>query len=423
MDNMWEEQEKIAKVRESKAHLCSLIMGRKQRQREDGGQQHKVTPYVYQYRNLDSFWAIIESDCFWATNARFSNDHEEQELGTKKIWEVLGSDADIIKPFDDYYIVCFCEEDDKLSQWRGYAPEGVSIGFDFNNVRPFYIKAVKEEDPHLCIYGSCYEVVYIEEETGKEEFLNRFDVASMDESSNNRESIRKRATDIIPYVKHNSFYEEAESRLAFSEGTANLSKYIHYRVIGNIKVPYIVVKAGDKEDKKHNIGVVRICVEGERGKTLEDELQRHFDKMKIDNVQVINCIDPPDEQTDDSLCYGCTLREAYIPKINNEYQKCRYTCDPDESFRIEVRNEIYLSDSKNQEEIYREVHSFLCDKEEMKDIKIWCEGHLPIRSIRVGNLHNKEIVVESIKHYCRQHYWLNSVDVTSSSTPFRSSLL
>ena len=34
---------------------------------------------VYQYRNFDSFWSIVKSDAFWATNARFSNDEAEQQ--------------------------------------------------------------------------------------------------------------------------------------------------------------------------------------------------------------------------------------------------------------------------------------------------------------------------------------------------------
>lgn len=40
----------------------------------------------------------------------------------------------------DCYIVCFCDDNDRLSQWRGYAKEGIAIGFDFRNTRPFFIK-------------------------------------------------------------------------------------------------------------------------------------------------------------------------------------------------------------------------------------------------------------------------------------------
>ena len=54
--------------------------------------------YVYQYRSLDSFWAIVQSDSFWATNARFSNDLEEQNLGRKKINLLLPEDSVKVKP-------------------------------------------------------------------------------------------------------------------------------------------------------------------------------------------------------------------------------------------------------------------------------------------------------------------------------------
>lgn len=419
MRDFWREKKEIEKVCEEKVHLKNLAMGRieKEQFKINSGQECKEKQYVYQYRNLESFWSIVESDCFWATNARFSNDHEEQRLGTKKLQNMLDGNTQYLEDFGDCYIVCFCDEDDKLSQWRGYAPEGVSIGFDFNNVRPFFIQSAKE-DRHLCVFNSCYRVVYIDEDTRTDTFANLFEIEKVYDHGINR-----KAVEIIPYVKHSGFYEEAESRLVFSGENGDLTDYVHYRLVGNIKVPYLVVKAGDKRENKPEKCFVRLCVEGWLGEKLEKELLQHLNKKKRKTIRVINCTNLNAGQTNDSQCFGCTLRESHIPGINNSNPKCRYACQQGVRFHIECRNEIYLSDSRNQEEVYQALSFFLKGKEEYKEIKIWCEGHLPIRSIRVGSLHNKEIVMESIKHYCKRHYWLNDVKVTSSATPFRSSLL
>lgn len=421
MKHLMEEEIKIRELNKEKAYLCNLAAGRKKEQNivqdEDSIQRRRENLYVYQYRNLDSFWSIIENDCFWATNARFSNDQEEQKLGTKKIRDILGNDTELSETYGDCYIVCFCDEDDKLSQWRGYAPEGVSIGFDFNNVRPYYIKAVNGEN-YLTVYNSCYRVVYTEENTKIEDFAKQVDIEYIHDPG-----IGSRVLEIIPYMKHSGFYEEAESRLVFSGESVDLSNYIHYRMIGNIKVPYLVIKAGNKQENKSDTCVVRICVSSSLGEKLKDDLSKHFKKKGQRKVRVINCIDPKMGQTDDTMCFGCTIRETYVPGINGKNKRCRYACEQEENFYIEVNEEIYLSDSKHQEEVYHELFHYIKGDRKYKDIKIWCEGFLPVRTIRVGSLHNKEIVMESIKHYCNDHYWLNYVEVSSSNTPYRSSLL
>lgn len=411
--------EEIKQVRKNKRFVKELPTDRAQNNRTDS--------YVYQYRTLDSFWAIIQSDSFWATNARFSNDQEEQSLGMKKLQEVLEENGDSTLALGDCYIVCFCDEDDKLSQWRGYAPEGVSIGFDFNNVRPFYIKKrnddKKNKDEYLQVYNSCYKVQYITENISRNEFAVKFDL-NLSDNENNHENIRNQASDIISYVKHSGFYEEAESRLMFSDRDVDLSDCIHYRQVGNLKVPYIIVKADGGDTFKKQKCMLRLNLEESLGKKAEKELPKYLSRAKLKNIEIVNCRDMVRGRTDDRVCFGCSLREAYIPGINGQNPKCRYSCDKGQSFYIRRTNEIYISNSEGQEKAYDTVMSFLQEQgKEFKDVKVWCEGHLPIRSITVGNLKNKGIVVESIRHYCNQHYWLRCVDVKASATPFRSSLI
>lgn len=409
---IYDEEDKIREIREQKEHLLST---------EETVDENKKDPYVYQYRSLENFWQIIRSDCFWATNARFSNDYKEQQLGKQKMCEIVyeANEDEQAELQGDCYIVCFCDDDDKLSQWRGYAEEGVSIGFDFRNIRPFYIE--RKEQVSLCVYNSCYKVIYIDEDTDKMELIDRFKL-SVTKDKNNLMHLKKKAFDVIPYVKHNGFKEEAESRLMFSDNEADLSQCIRYRDSNGIKIPYIVVKAG--RDVKNSKCIIRLQVKESQKGDLKRKLQVELKNRKIQNVQIINCFDLDGKEADDKLCYGCTVRHGFV--LNDVQQKrqcCIYHKSSEERFYGNAANEIYLSDAENQEEVCNFLHIFINKNEEYKGFKIWCEGHLPIRRITVGSLKGQETVIESIKHYCKQRYWLRSVEVLGSKIPYRSKLI
>lgn len=77
------------------------------------GNTEKEHFQFYHYTSLPVLFSILEGDAFWASNARFSNDAMEEKL--------LKSDYKLNR---DDYAICFCSEDDILSQWRGYCHEG-----------------------------------------------------------------------------------------------------------------------------------------------------------------------------------------------------------------------------------------------------------------------------------------------------------
>ena len=405
---IYDEKKKIQEVSKKKEHLSPT-------------KEKEKDPYVYQYRSLENFWQIIKSDCFWATNARFSNDYKEQQLGKQKINEVIGED---IKEElqGDCYIVCFCDDGDKLSQWRGYAEEGVSIGFDFRNIRPFYIeRKEQDEDTPICVYNSCYRVVYIDEKTDEMELIEQFKL-SVTRDKNNLIHLKKKAFDVIPYVKHSGFLEEAESRLMFSDNEADLSQCIRYRDNKGIKIPYIVVRDG--RNVKNAQCIIRLQVKEDKKGNMKKRLQQELENKGIKNVKIISCFDNKEEEADDDLCYGCTVRHEYVLRdIQEVRQRCVYHKSSRDGFYGNAVNEIYLSAAPNQEEICNFLHIFIRDYEEYKECKIWCEGHLPIRKIIVSSLKGQETVIESIKHYCKQTYWLRSVDVEGSKIPYRSQLI
>ena len=64
------------------------------------------------YTSLPVLFEILENDECWITNVRFSNDSSEELL--------LGD----MRSIRDDYIMCCCDSDDQLSQWRGYCHNG-----------------------------------------------------------------------------------------------------------------------------------------------------------------------------------------------------------------------------------------------------------------------------------------------------------
>ena len=129
---------------------------------------------------------------FLARNIRFSNDSEEYKRGGEIVKEYVQKTMDddqkckeleekMYQGIQMYYMVCFCEDGDLLSQWRGYAKDGVSFGMDFleelaENAQIFTVlnnsknrgddekERYKFNDEYLRLVEMPYQVFYTEEE-------------------------------------------------------------------------------------------------------------------------------------------------------------------------------------------------------------------------------------------------------------------
>ena len=402
---------------------------------------------VYQYRNFDSFWKILESDAFWATNARFCNDDAEQHFGADVIESIGQIKCSTERPnkietdgLDENYIVCFCLENDKLSQWRGYAPEGgASIGYDFENMpRPFAIQknmkvAASGKDEYTEQYVELDAVKYLspkgrqDEEVYREkcrEELKLINASAFDdEAEAYRGEIKKKA----PYIKHSGFWEENELRLVFRNLNESLNECIRYRSSGRdaLQYPYIIVRPALA--KTPSQCAVRVCADS----TLERELVEKLENTLkgSGNTHVNGCHwkkgDTPGLK--EAFCRGCVLRRF---EEESAWQKCRFQ----NTLAGEVRNFyldentncVVISQGKNQKKIFELVHEQVQKYTEEQRIKakipVWCEGHLPIRKITVGPCPDQKEMVESIRHYCRHTYWLKDVEIEESTIPFRKAL-
>ncbi len=112
---------------------------------------------VYHYCSVESFLNIVKSNTLWLSDAKYMNDTYEakwldkivakiiQELKSDNILKVEKFEIEYTKlnhgDSKKYFFISFSEEEDMLSQWRGYADDGrgVAIGFDLKNIHEYDI--------------------------------------------------------------------------------------------------------------------------------------------------------------------------------------------------------------------------------------------------------------------------------------------
>ncbi len=358
--------------------------------------------YVFHYTTLDTFWKIVDGDKFLARNIRFSNDSEEYNLGEKYLKDFLKNDNVNMDRDYDYYMVCFCKQGNILSQWREYARGGVAIKFDMENQGLYSIvnknsKEEKlkgklldgnnslEENPNkeiiLTKYAKPIEVMYAKEGNLKE-INKKFNILK-DESKDSSELKQSDFFgEMIPYIKHEGFKEEEEVRLIFNVEKDEREAVVNYISEEGRMKPSIFIKNGicqkdDYIEVIYNAQDVNI-----------NEIVKNIKDIKNDNIKM------PDGS-----------------KKNIEFKK---------STRIKT-GEIIINNCTEQKKVFDALaHYVNCyNHEKNVNIKVWCDGHLPIREIIVGPFNNKEEVKESIEHYIRTKYWMTFVEVIVSDIPYR----
>lgn len=122
-------------------------------------EMHDAVPErLHHYTTVGGLQGIIETGTLWASDVRFMNDSSELQYAIDLIdevfWQVLEEEADpevknslthragIANGFEigrQPFIACLCEDDDLLSQWRGYGYQdaSVSLGFDLSMLSRF----------------------------------------------------------------------------------------------------------------------------------------------------------------------------------------------------------------------------------------------------------------------------------------------
>lgn len=377
----------------------------------------------YHYTSLEKMWLILEGETLRATQACFSNDNEEILKGIEVVKRVCGKifneqipDQDMAEfiqnisiDYIDSYIVCFCRKDNKLSQWRAYCKDGgASLGFDFSDSNlQYYFK--KRDGIHQTLETSQLHPVYylnsgnniISDCISEQDLAIQFQTQLTNIGDN--QTKKHFILSAIPYIKHAGFCEEEEHRLLFD----NKMDYSNHNVNfvfddiveyadrdGSYKSPYISICFSPnniKDKNSHTVKQISIFGTDDDYKNIStdiNEMIRRYniyskEKLKIEEISMTHILSKN--------------RKITIGQADFENQK----------------NIFYLLD---------QINTIKYSKKYGVTIPIWCEGHLPIRSITVAPSADQNRIISMIKHYCTHgyHYWLKYVDVRGSDIPYRS---
>ena len=184
----------------------------------------------YRYSSISAFKGVVEGNNLWATHWAYLNDAKELKRGIEiahivfsriKQIERFTSNADYFSVLEKYvfklnndisfnidvYVLCFSEEKDKLSLWRGYGNEynSVVVGYDVANLKtdennfglPFIGKVIYDEDEQkkmmLMYLVRYYEMI--------EEMYKRFPKQKGEIEKNYEKILSCRHFDFIAFYK------------------------------------------------------------------------------------------------------------------------------------------------------------------------------------------------------------------------------
>ena len=209
------------------------------------------TLLLYHYTDLNGLIGIVEKHDLWMTHSRYSNDDEEMTHGLSVVKGALESAkaAGVHDPVylqtltaltsepEGVYICCFCEKDNLLSQWRGYAANGTGVSMQF--APKAFADVAGPDNRHGLL--RFWKVFY---NPGTQRDIINTAIAHYAPAANPGQALdtlaRKAADAIrffIPTFKNADFQEENEWRMVF---TPSPSTHIrpHFRVSRNMLVPY-----------------------------------------------------------------------------------------------------------------------------------------------------------------------------------------
>ena len=370
---------------------------------------------LYHYTSREVFWKIMESEIFLARHIIFSNDSEENKIGTQKINKAMEDVGIRLKEADSLpFMICFCEKEDLLSQWRGYAREGVALEFDFTKglygleerFSSYYCFTVMNADEKNAKGGFLSEELKADDKIpGDELFVGAIAspyaviyTGSGDEvdkdirdkmalvASQPEDSRQQYAVSMIPFIKNKKFDEEQEYRLIFDmnqlvpENQQHLlqEKYF-YQDVNGVRKPNIRIKFGDQSKAEKDVEITLYYANnGWTG--ILNKLQK---ELNSENIKI-----------------------RLVRRVRR--------------YRME-QNEILVSEGKHQEVVCVRLREMMRQQTPpVQGYKIWCDGHLPLRRIIIAPSQDAELMKSSVEEYLRTKYWTRDIRVDISVIPLRT---
>ena len=249
---------------------------------------------LHHYTTKEAFLGISQNKQLWASHIAFQNDRSEHKYAFELFQEVFRSEKKrnnnlekfewleneeyIAKKSDaEVYTVSFSAEEDKLSQWRGYANSmpGFCISF---NMRIIKDKLEKDKNNDRYKWKLC-ECIYDrhrqEERMG--EIIRKHLEGNIDAEMAQINTVLEIAS-IAPILKNESFKEEKEWRLVITD--VKDRSIVRERVGKSYFIPYIEINLGNNCCDKSACRINKSCA---------DTMCRNHNW--IDKVMVGPCVD------------------------------------------------------------------------------------------------------------------------------------
>lgn len=202
------------------------------------------------YTSLEGALGIISGNDLWLTNTRFSNDDEEMIYGRTLVIKVLDdlknemsiafldSVRESLEETKDeqVYICCFCENDNLLSQWRGYAENGSGVSIEFNP--DGFIDITGHDSLHGLM--RLWKVFYREEQQ-RQIIRDCLDYQWPVQPEERVMYAVNALQFFMPTFKNPDFQEEKERRLIFTPYPVGGPK-LKFRTSRRILVPYLSLR-------------------------------------------------------------------------------------------------------------------------------------------------------------------------------------
>jgi hypothetical protein len=205
------------------------------------------------YTSLEGALGIIQCDDLWLTNSRYSNDDEELRYGHQVVDEVLDErtkpggenpwlrrlrEALSADRVDDVFVCCFCEKENLLAQWRGYAENGGGISIEFDHEGFQYFAGPECPSGLMRLWK-----VFYEREQQKQIVRQCIDYPHWN-APNDEERIRFIVDAVqffMPTFKNADFAGEEERRLIFTPDPNKPLKPL-FRSRRGLLVPYLSLR-------------------------------------------------------------------------------------------------------------------------------------------------------------------------------------
>ncbi len=256
------------------------------------------------YTTLTGFLGIFEKKELWFSNISFLNDKQELLYGIEKSAEViekmLGEDGyglwipvlkRVVARFENEnvagaFVGCFCEKDNLLSQWRGYAgaDQGISIVFKTAALQAILEPTGAEMFPveygPKATKGSIRAALFEDLTTNQPPLFDDPRFYEIDHV------LFDKIVLLSPRFKHSGFREEKEWRFVIQKHRVIGQPF--YRVRGNVLLPYLKIALPTDADNFYKI-IDHIRVgPGADAELTEKSINMYLNSIGLGDINVLS---------------------------------------------------------------------------------------------------------------------------------------